>query len=308
MPVCLVLLYWSSHLVRFSMTTFAPSLSLGEIIEVLPTLAAQHARSSSTYEALDQRAKAAVAASGLVRENPETIPLGSFGDIVFPFTRMGAITTLELFGLDELIIFSFYWVNRNRYRRAADIGANLGLHTILMGKCGWDVFAYEPDPEHLKLLRNNLNLNSSTSVQVIDSAVSDKPGTLEFIRVLGNTTSSHLTGAKKDAYGPMERFPVSVESIETIMLAVDFIKMDAEGQEKVVLLGTSAHHWDDTDMMVEVGSEENAAAIYEHLKKIEVRAFAQKLGWKQVQSLDDMPTHYKNGSLFITRKPSMPWA
>jgi len=290
------------------MTTFAPSLSLGEIIEVLPALAAQHARSSSTYEALNQRAKAAVAASGLVRQNVETIPLGSFGAIVFPFTRMGAITSLDLFGLDELIIFSFYWVNRNRYRRAADIGANLGLHAILMAKCGWDVIAYEPDSAHLKLLHNNLNYNSSTNVQVIDSAVSDKPGTLEFIRVLGNTTSSHLAGAKKDAYGPLERFPVNVESIETIMPAVDFIKMDAEGQEKVIVLGTSAHHWDDTDMMVEVGSVENAAAIYEHLTEIEVRAFAQKLGWKQVQSLDDMPTHYKNGSLFITRKTSMPWA
>jgi len=289
------------------MTIFAPSLSLGEIIEALPVLAAQHARTTSTYEALKQRAQAAVAASGLARENVETIPLGSFGDLVFPFARMGAITTLDLFGGDELIIFSFYWVNRNRYRRAADIGANLGLHSILMGKCGWDVFAYEPDPAHLKLLRNNVNLNSSTNVQVIDSAVSDKPGTLEFIRVLGNTTSSHLAGAKKDAYGLLERFPVNVESIETIMPAVDFIKMDAEGQEKLIILGTSAHHWDDTDMMVEVGTEENAAAIYEHLNKIEVRAFAQKLGWKQVQSLDDMPTHYTNGSLFITRKPSMPW-
>ena len=60
-------------------------------------------------------------------------------------------------------------------------------------------------------------------------------------------------------------------------------------------------------MIVEVGSEENATAIYEHLRNIGVRAFAQKIGWKQVESLDDMPSNYKNGSLFITRKPAMPW-
>jgi len=290
------------------MTNFAPSLSLGEIIEVLPSLAAQHARTSATYDALDQRARAAVAASELIRQTVEPIPLGSFGPVIFPFVRMGAITTLELFGLDELIIFSFYWVNRHRYRRSADIGANLGLHSILMGRCGWNVIAYEPDPVHAKLLRRNLDLNGSASVEAIEAAVSDKPGTVEFVRVLGNTTSSHLAGAKNDAYGQLERFPVKAESILTIMPLVDFIKMDVEGQEKVILLSTSAQHWDNTDMMVEVGSEENATAIYEHLKKIGVRAFAQKLGWRQVESLDDMPTHYKNGSLFITRKPTMCWA
>jgi FkbM family methyltransferase len=289
------------------MNTFTPSLSLGEIIDALPALATQHARTSTTYQALDARARTAVAASGLTQESGEAVSLGSFGSIIFPFSRMGAISTLELFGLDELIIFSFYWVNRNRYRRAADIGANLGLHSILMGKCGWKVMAYEPDPEHAKLLRNNLDRNDSASVELVEAAVSDKPGKLEFVRVLGNTTSSHLAGAKNDAYGPLERFPVKVETIAAIMPTVDFIKMDVEGQEKVIILGTSAGHWERTDMMVEVGSEDNAAAIFSHLQKIGVRAFAQKLGWNQVNSVDQMPTHYKNGSLFITRKPAMPW-
>lgn len=288
--------------------TFAPSLSLGKIIEILPSLAEQHSRTSATYDALDQRARAAVATSGLIRETVEAIPLGSFGEIVFPFVRMGEITSCELFGLDELIIFSFYWVNRHRYRSAADIGANLGLHSILMGKCGWNVIAYEPDPVHMNLLRSNLDLNGSGGVEAIEAAVSDKPGTLEFVKVLGNTTSSHLAGAKNNAYGQLERFPVRTESIASIMPTVDFIKMDAEGQEKVIVLGTNAQHWNNTDMIVEIGSEENAIAIYEHLRRIGVSAFAQKLGWKQVESLDDMPSHYKHGSLFITRKLAMPWA
>ena len=89
------------------MTNFAPSLSLGEIIEVLPSLAAQHARTSATYDALDQGARAAVAASELIRQTVEPISLGIFGPVIFPFVRMGAITTLELFGLYELIIFLF---------------------------------------------------------------------------------------------------------------------------------------------------------------------------------------------------------
>lgn len=281
--------------------------SLGEIIAAIPALAAQHARTSEAYKTLDERAQAVVAASGLAHTSEGAVPLGSFGLIVFPFQKMGAISSLDLFGLDELIIFAFYWANRNRYRRAADIGANLGLHSILMGKCGWSVKAYEPDPEHVKFLRRNLDLNSSETVELVEAAVSDKPGTLEFVRVLGNTTSSHLAGAKNDAYGPMERFPVRVETIAAIMPTVDFIKMDAEGQEKVIILGTKAEHWVNTDMMVEVGSKENAVAIYNHLQELGVQAYAQKLGWSRVESLDDMPVHYKNGSLFITQKPAMLW-
>jgi len=281
--------------------------SLGEIIELLPALAAQHARTSSIYQALDQTSQALVAKSRFASELTEAVTLGSYGSVVFPFVKMGSISTLELFGLDELIIFAFYWNNRNRYRNAADIGANLGLHSILMAKCGWDVTAYEPDPFHAKRLSSNLELNSITKVKLVEAAVSDKTGTLEFVRVLGNTTSSHLAGAKNNAYGLLEKFPVKVESIAAIMPTVDFVKMDAEGQEKIIILGTTSEHWRNTDMIVEVGSEENAFAIYHHLQKIGVRAFAQKLGWAEVTSIGDMPTHYKQGSLFITQKSQMFW-
>lgn len=88
---------------------------------------------------------------------------------------------------------------------------------------------------------------------------------------------------------------------------VDLIKMDAEGQEGVIVLGTESSDWNETDMIVEVGSQKNACAIYEHLKMIGVNAFAQKIGWRQVRVLEDMPMHYKHGSLFISRRAEMPW-
>jgi FkbM family methyltransferase len=284
------------------------TFSLGDIIAELPSLSAQHARTSSAYALREKAALEAVKASRFSQSDDARETLGSFGEINLPYYRMGAVDSLDLLGLDELIIFSFYWANRKRYRRAADIGANLGLHSILMGKCGWNVKAYEPDPVHAALLRRNLGLNQSTTVELIEAAVSDLPGTLEFVRVLGNTTSSHLAGAKQNAYGKLERFPVRVESIAAIMPTVDFVKMDAEGQEKIIILGTNATHWQSTDMMVEIGSMENARAIFQHLQTIGVRAFAQKLGWAEVLSLETMPTSYKDGSLFITRKNQMPWA
>jgi len=142
---------------------------------------------------------------------------------------------------------------------------------------------------------------------LVRAAVSDRHGEMEFVRVLGNTTSSHLAGAKAKPYGELERFPVKVIAIGEIMDNVDFIKMDAEGQERNIILGTTAEQWANTDMIVEIGSDENASAIYGHLARLGVNAFAQKLGWARVTSAADMPTSYKHGSLFVSNRSEMCW-
>jgi hypothetical protein len=151
-------------------------------------------------------------------------------------------------------------------------------------------------------------LNQSANVTVFENAISDKPGTLEFIRVLGNTTGSHLAGAKLNPYGQLERFPVNVLSIESVMSNVDFIKLDAEGQEKLILLATDSNHWKTTDMILEVGSSENALGIFSHMNEIGVNLFSQKLNWNKVTSVEGMPNSYKEGSLFISAKSSMIWS
>jgi len=127
-------------------TSTSPSFS--DLLEELPSLAAQHARTTAVYGERERIAREIVNSSHFTQTDGARETLGGFGEIALPYFRMGAVDTLDLFGLDELIIFSFYWTNRNRYRRAADIGANLGLHSILMSKCGWEVDAYEPDPAH----------------------------------------------------------------------------------------------------------------------------------------------------------------
>ncbi len=280
---------------------------IGQILSALPSVYPEHARTTSLYNILAHVAKQAIKESGLVSQGDGQIELDKLGILNFPYYKMGAIDTLDLFGLDELIIFSFYWTNRGRYKKSADIGANLGLHSILMGRCGWHVDAYEPDPIHARLLERNLTLNHLDNITVHELAVSDASGELEFVRVLGNTTGSHLAGAKTNPYGDLERFKVSVASIDSIMKEVDFVKLDAEGQEKIIILGTNAQHWDGTDMMAEVGSADNAKAIFEHLTALGINLFSQKLGWNRVENISGMPTSYKEGSLFITAKSQMPW-
>jgi len=206
-----------------------------------------------------------------------------------------------------LIIFSFYWVNRNKYRRVLDIGANIGLHSIILDRCGFEVRAYEPDPQHFTILQRNLALNHCSNVQAVNAAVSSKAGAMEFVRVLGNTTGSHLAGSKSNPYGDLERFPVKVEAIEPLITWADLIKLDAEGHEKEILLATKRDHWLSTDALIEVENKSNAAAIFEHFAALGVQLFSQKTNWQPVRNVGDVPTGYREGTLFATCKSEMPW-
>jgi FkbM family methyltransferase len=278
---------------------------LASLMRALPDAARYHARESSIYQAFAVAARQAIVALfGPGRSNP--VQFGTFGPIEFPYRSMGAIDSLDLFGLDELIIFAFYWANRERYRKVADIGANIGLHSLIMARCGFEVTSFEPDPRHVEILTGNLKLNGANAVKVIASAVSDKAGTAEFVRVLGNTTGSHLAGAKHQPYGELDRFSVSLMPFSDIIDAVEFAKIDAEGHEAVLITSIRPDQWEGTDVMLEIGTEENAKLIFDYAQRSGVNVFAQKTGWSLARTAADLPTSHRQGSAFITRRNAVP--
>mgnify|MGYP001217894308 FL=1 len=86
----------------------------------------------------------------------------------------------------------------------------------------------------------------------------------------------------------------------------DFIKLDVEGEEANVVTSTNSEDWDNCDMVLEVGSDSNAEAIYNHLLSLNVNMFSQKNNWDIADSLSDIPVSYKQGSLFVSKKDSLP--
>jgi len=198
--------------------------------------------------------------------------------------------------------------NRQRYKNAADIGANIGLHSIFMAKCGWNVTSYEPDPIHARRFLKNVRLNGVDNKIVLrEKAISSQAGRLEFVRVLGNTTGSHLAGAKQNTYGELENFSVAVDGIDQIIGKFDLVKLDIEGQEAIALCATTREQWSKSDAIIEVGSDQNAQMIFDHFNKIGVGMFPQKIGWKRATSVEQLPVSYKQGSLFISSKSQMIW-
>ncbi|MCP9468686.1 MAG: FkbM family methyltransferase [Nitrospira sp.] len=116
-----------------------------------------------------------------------------------------------------------------------DVGANIGYFTKfaskLVGARG-RVFAFEPMPAALRLLR--MNVAQSPNVTVFPLALSEKKGTATFyVRKKGDMSSlSHDSAA--------EPVPVTVGTLDESLAdqaRVDFIKIDVEGSELEVLRG-----------------------------------------------------------------------
>jgi FkbM family methyltransferase len=234
--------------------------------------------------------------------------LPNIGEVQLPFFSMGNVNSVNLFDLDELILFTFYRIGKESYKKSLDIGANIGLHSIIMAKLGLNVTAFEPDPIHYHKLSSNIALNKvGMLINAVKSAVSKTSGKAEFTRVLGNTTGSHLSSAKDGAYGELEKFEVNVVGINSFASKADFIKLDAEGEELNIIQGIELETWNHLDIMAEVGNEHNAVNVLNYLEQIDVKVYSQKRAWQRVNSPSDMPTSYKEGSVFISRHNVTPW-
>ena len=282
-------------------------MNTAPLIQSLIENPSQHSRDSSFYKTHEQELLNMLENSDLNSSKSGHESFEPFGDLHFPYREMGAINTIHLFGLDELIIFSYYWANKSRYKNVADLGANIGLHSLIMDRCGFSINSFEPDPIHVGVFQENIVNNKSVNITINQKAISDKSDTVEFIRVLGNTTGSHLAGAKEDPYGELETFTVETSDINSVLLNNDFVKMDIEGQEATAILSTKKDTWANVEMILEVGTEKNAKIIFEYLNEINVNMFSQKTGWNKVSDLADVPTSYKEGSLFLSVADEMSW-
>ena len=115
-----------------------------------------------------------------------------------------------------------------------DIGANIGYYTVLMSKLGGRVWAFEPEPSNVELLRKNVEINNIYA-HIFDIAISNESGDKELylsdashgMHRMYNSIHTRNTPIKINA-GQIDRFEFP---------KVDFVKMDVEGTEMDVLKG-----------------------------------------------------------------------
>ena len=221
--------------------------------------------------------------------------------VKFPYYEMGKINSLNLFELDELIIFSIYLKVIKKNSNVADLGANIGLHTIIMSKLGGKVTAYEPDLSHANKLFKNLEINK-IKAKLIKKAVFTKKTNIKFTKVIDNSTSSFIGNAKKP-YGPIKTKNVKTVRFLDVLKANDILKIDVEGVEDKLIKSTKEKNWYNKFAILEIGTPKNAKKVFSHLKKFKsIKLLSQKQTWKKVEKLSQMPKSYKDGSLIICDK------
>ena len=223
--------------------------------------------------------------------------------INFPYIEQGNISSIHLFGIDELIIFMHYISSKKKYKKVCDIGANIGLHSLVLSKCGFKVDSYEPDPDHCNMAKKIFKENK-IKVNLIEKAVSNFSGITEFTRILNNTTGNYIAN-KKNSYGPTNKIKVKVIDAKELSGKYDFIKIDAEGSEYDILSKFTSKDFKKTDFMIEISTSSSRKNLWKIINKKKLKVFTQKISWNRVNKLEDLPTSHKGGAVFISSSNSV---
>jgi len=158
---------------------------------------------------------------------------------------------------------------------AVDAGAHIGFYTLLLAKLvglQGKVFAFEPLPWNFGALSENVHINNCTQVELINKALLDHacelqanvpggeplPGSVSFSTPNGSKHVRATAVALDDFLGDAEQ-------------PVQFIKIDVEGAESLVLKGASkAIEKNHPAMMIEVhhfdGSEPDDSPVIGQLQ------------------------------------------
>ena len=87
--------------------------TINELIDLLPEIQNYHAPTTKLHVFLKSLARKEF--ENLFSGKTDiTFNFSPFGDIYFPYFKMGAVDSLDLFDFDELLIFSYYWKNKSR--------------------------------------------------------------------------------------------------------------------------------------------------------------------------------------------------
>lgn len=231
------------------------------------------------------------------------ITFDKFGTLVWPNVSFGNVSSIDLFNLPEMALFHIYSKVAKNYEIALDLGANIGLHSVIMSKAGFKkIIAVEADPSHIPNLENNLLANEILNVEIKNKAVSNKSSKVVFSRVLGNLTGSHIRGSKENVYGEIDEIEVDTFPLKELLNTEGkiFCKMDIEGHELVAISGISESVWQGFDLVVEISSKENAAGIFEYCQRNNLYIFSEKNSWKVAKEISDVPINWREGSALIT--------
>lgn len=143
-----------------------------------------------------------------------------------------------------------------------DVGANIGLVTLLVADRIGHAILFEPSPLAAKLAQQNLEMNR-LAYEIVPVALSDEVGTVEFEDAGASSVSRTVEGFKTllpTISVPRTTFDQFLRERSTPLLPVDAVKIDVEGHENAVLRG-----------MKEFLRQQRPVVMFEYLKRTDIR-------------------------------------
>jgi FkbM family methyltransferase len=125
-----------------------------------------------------------------------------------------------------------------------DIGANIGLYTLLLAKLVGDdgsVIAFEPGPISYNLLSLNTIINGYKNITLVNKGVTAATRTEYYYSNKDAESGSTVTTLSPDFGHPRGRIPIETIALDDYFQAsipsIDYIKIDIEGGEFNALKG-----------------------------------------------------------------------
>jgi FkbM family methyltransferase len=120
--------------------------------------------------------------------------------------------------------------------RVLDLGAHIGVFALSASASGYRVVAVEASPRNASLLRASADRNGFGRMTVVEAAISDRPGTLEFCPF---GPYGHAVTDRTEQHASIQVRATTVDDLLSDLGwdRVDFIKMDIEGSEVSAVRG-----------------------------------------------------------------------
>lgn len=123
-----------------------------------------------------------------------------------------------------------------------DVGANIGVHSInyAINNPNSRVFSFEPDPENILILKENVKKHNVNNIDIIECGVGE-------LNSKGNVYTNHKNSGDCRLYKNTDFNPSNISEIDIITLdyfaqqndlkKINYIKMDTQGYEPYIFQG-----------------------------------------------------------------------
>lgn len=128
---------------------------------------------------------------------------------------------------------------------AIDLGANIGYFSVIIGNLvgpSGKVYAFEPNDRNFLMLKNNLTFNKLDNVQVFKAVAGATCGVARLYEFVSDNQGAHQITTVGSTYELFEKSSLHpMITVDSLMAAgvdkVDFIKLDTQGAEPLILHG-----------------------------------------------------------------------